>query len=231
MHCELKSNIFPCIPEIREKGSCECHGLWMDPIQVKFFLVILNVTTTDISSIFFTLKVKCFSDCILKWALSYTSVNLCQITPVRPVELLGIYTGVILSRVWPFVDIDMHSIYYTITLQAGVQGHPLGKEKYKSQLQVTSYAFPQACCISKSKLTGRTNQLELLGNNHSRTFQLQPYARQKKVSLPLISSFAVSLLPQLQSYLDQGCDGRNRVALFMPHWHGILLFICVSERL
>lgn len=25
----------------------------MDPIQVKFFLVILNVTTTDISSIFF----------------------------------------------------------------------------------------------------------------------------------------------------------------------------------
>lgn len=72
----------------------------MDPIQVKFLLVILNVTTTDISSIFFfTLKVKRFSDCSLKPALSYTSVNLCQITPVRMAELLGIYTSVILSRV------------------------------------------------------------------------------------------------------------------------------------
>lgn len=61
---------------------------------MKFLLVILNVTTTDISSIFFfTLKVKHFSDCSLKPALSYTSVNLCQITPVRTVELLGIYTS------------------------------------------------------------------------------------------------------------------------------------------
>lgn len=174
---------------------------------------------------------KHFSDCSLKPALSYTSVNLCQITPVRPVELLGIYTGVILSRVWPFVDIDMHSIYCTIIPQAGVQGHPLGKGKYKSQLQVTSYPFPQACCISKSKLTGRTNQLELLGNNHSRPFQLQPYARQREVSFPLVSAFTLSLLPQLQSYLDQGCDGRNWVALFMLGCHGILLYICVSEWL
>lgn len=175
----------------------------MDPIQVKFLLVILNVTRTDISNIFFTLKVKHFSDCSLKPALSYTSVNLCQITPVRPVELLGIYTGVILSRVWPFVDIDMHSIYYTITPQAGVQGHPLGKEKYKSQLQVTSYPFPQACCISKSKLTGRTNQLELLGNNHSRPFQLRLCARQKEVAFLFAPSFALSPLPQLQSCLDR----------------------------
>lgn len=140
----------------------------MDPIQVKFLLVILKVTTTDISSFFFffPLKVKQFSDCSLKPALTYTSVNLCQTTPVRPVELLEICTGVILSRVWPFVDMAMRSIYCAITLRAGMQGHPLGK----SQLQVTSYPFPQACCISKSKLTGRTNQLELVGDNHAKHF-------------------------------------------------------------
>lgn len=205
MPCELRFYILPSTPEIREKGSCKCHGLRMNPIQVKFLLVILSVTTTDISSIFFTLKVKHFSDCSLKPALSYTSVNLCQIIPVRPVELLRIYTGVILSRVWPFVDIDMHSIYCTITLKAGVQGHPLENLKCKSLLQVTSYHFPQACCISKSKLTGRTNQLELLGNNHSRPFQLQPYARQRKVYFPLVS-FSLSSIPLLQSYLDHGCD-------------------------
>jgi len=125
------------------------------------------------------------------------------------------------------VDIDTRSIYYTITPQAGVQGHPLGKEIYKSQLQVTSYPFPRACCIFKSKLTGRTNQLELLGNNHSRPFQLQPYARQREVSFPLVSSSALSLLPQLQSCLDQGCHNRNWVYLFMRDCHGILLHIHV----
>lgn len=136
---------------------------------------------------------KHFSYCSLKPALSYISVNLCQITPVRPVELLRIYTGVILSRAWPFVDIDMHSIYGTITLQAGMQARPLGKEKYKSQLQVISYPFPQSCCIPKSKLTGRTNQLELLGNNYSRPFQLQLYARQSEAFPP--SVFFYSLCP------------------------------------
>lgn len=144
---------------------------------------------------------KHFSYCSLKPALSYISVNLCQITPVRPVELLRIYTGVILSRVWPFVDIDMHSIYCTITLQAGMQAHPLGKEKYKSQLQVISYPFSQACCISKSKLTGRTNQLELLGNNYARPLQLQPFARQSEVSAPRISFHTLSPYPAAGSTL------------------------------
>lgn len=118
--------------------------------------------------------------------------------------------------------------YYTTSRCAGTS---TGKGKYKSQLQVTSYPFPQACCISKSKLTGRTNQLELLGNNHSRPFRLQPYARQREVPFPLVSAFTLSLLPQLQSYLDQGCDGRNWVALFMLGCHGILLYIRVSEWL
>ena len=125
----------------------------------------------------------------------------------------------------------MHSIYYTIMLQAGVQGHPLGKEKYKSQLQVTPYPSPLACCISKSKLTGRTNQRELLGNNHSWTPQLQPYAGEREVPFPLVSPFAFSTLPQLQCYLDQGCHGRKQVTLFMLKCHNILLYICVSERL
>lgn len=174
---------------------------------------------------------KHFSYCSLKPALSYISVNLCQITPVRPVELLRIYTGVILSRVWPFVDIDMHSIYGTITLQAGMQARPLGKEKYKSQLQVISYPFPQSCCISKSKLTGRTNQLELLGNNYSRPFQLQPCARQSEVLFLLVPSFTLCALPQLQAYLDQGCDGRNWVTIFMLGFHGILLYLRVNEQL
>lgn len=129
------------------------------------------------------------------------------------------------------MDIDMCSIYCTIMLQAGVQGHPLGKEKYKSQLQVTPYPSPLACCISNSKLTGRTNQRELLGNNHSWTPQLQPYTGEREMRFPLVSPFAFSFLSQLQHYLDQGYHGRKQVTLFMLKYHNILLYIHGSECL